>query len=289
LPPPLAVRCPLSEEAQVTIGARSVVLQRRLKIAEWIRQNGQMRVDELSQSLMVSEVTIRGDLSYLEDQGLIVRSFGRAIAAKTIKPRDQPTSPGITKATLGPMLRLAQSLIEPDQTVLIGPGEMPAQFIPLLAEISGLAVVLSALDAVPLAQKCLDGRLHLLGGEIGLDAVSLEGAQAIRGLDYYPLGACVFQSEAVSAGGMMLLATKPMARFCAAAATRAARSIVLVEHPSLSLEQRPAQLALGTVTDLIVPSNPSARTLELLSEAGFAMAQAEGLAMHFARRMDAAS
>lgn len=58
----------------------SNLLKRRLKIAEIVATQGEIKVDDLSAQLGVSGVTIRGDLSYLEQQGYLKRSFGGAIA-----------------------------------------------------------------------------------------------------------------------------------------------------------------------------------------------------------------
>ncbi|MCF3946559.1 DeoR/GlpR family DNA-binding transcription regulator [Acidiphilium iwatense] len=258
------------------IGAKSAVLQRRLKIADWIRQHGQMRVDELSTALMVSEVTIRGDLSYLEEQGLIVRSFGKAIATKSAAPRDRPVSAPLTKALLVPMLRRAQSLIEPDQTVLIGPGDLAMQLIPWLAEIPGLSVLLANVAAIPLARACLDARVHLLGGEINAETGALEGAQTIRGLDHYPLGWTIIEADALSADAMLLLASKSAERLGEAALRRAARSIVLVGSQALSLERRAAHLPLAGISDIILPSAPSNRARDIMIDAGFRPIDSDG-------------
>ncbi|HEX7390978.1 MAG TPA: DeoR family transcriptional regulator [Acidiphilium sp.] len=251
------------------IGAKSAVLQRRLKIADWIRQHGQMRVDELSSALMVSEVTIRGDLSYLEEQGLIVRSFGKAIAAKTSAPRDRPASAALTKTLLVPMLRCAQTLIEPDQTVLIGSGELAMQMIPWLAEIPGLSLLLANVSAIPLARACLDARVHLLGGEIDPATGALEGAQTIRSLDHYSLGWAIIEADALSADAALLLASKSAERLGEAALRRATRSIVLVGGQALSLDRRAAHLPLAEVSDIILPSAPSNRARDIMIDAGF--------------------
>ena len=53
-------------------------LHRRLQIVELVRKRGEVSVDELSQAFDVSSVTIRSDLSYLEAQRYLVRSFGKA-------------------------------------------------------------------------------------------------------------------------------------------------------------------------------------------------------------------
>ena len=265
-------------------GNRSAVLQRRLKIAEWIRRHGQMRVDELSEALAVSAVTIRADLNYLEEQGLLVRSFGKAIAAKGTQQRERPPMAPLAKSQALPMLRLASSVIEADQTVLVGHGELPAQIIPLLAEIPGLSVVLASLDAIPLARMLLDGRVHVLGGEIGADAASLEGSLALRGLEFIPVTHFVMQAEMLSSDGNLLLRSKPAERFCTAASRRAARRIALVERTTLSLERRPSEIPLSLLTDAIFPTPPSASAREVLAGGGFRLAGGEpGAAAHFSR------
>ncbi len=260
----------------VTLGAKNAVLQRRLKIADWIRQYGQMRVDELSTALKVSEVTIRGDLTYLEEQGLIVRSFGKAIAAKAGAPRDRPAGAPLTKAQLVPMLRRAQALIGPDQTVLIGPGPLATQAIPWLAEIPGVSVVLTSTEAIPLARTCLDARIYLLGGEITAESGMIEGAGALRMLDHFALGWSILEADALSADSALLVAAKPAERLAEAAIRRSTRSIVLIGNPALSLERRTAQLGLTGISDLILPGMPSNRLRDILLGAGFRPVETDG-------------
>ena len=268
----------------MTLGARSAVLQRRLKIAEWIRQHGQMRVDELSAALSVSEVTIRSDLTYLEEQGLILRRFGKAVAAQAMRLRERTPASLLTKALTLPMLRLASVLVEPDQTVLIGPAALPGQIIPLLAELPGLNLLLSTLEAVPLARACLDGRVHVLGGELAPEGGALEGMSVLRNLVQYPIGLAVLEADGLSTDGNLLLPTKFSAQFLAASCSHAARAIVLVRTPSVSLETRPSQVAIGASTDLIFPALPSQRARAVLADAGFRFAAAEpGSAARFSR------
>ncbi len=265
-------------------GTRSAVLQRRLKIADWIRQHGQMRVDELSEALAVSAVTIRGDLNYLEEQGLLVRSFGKAVAARPLRPRERLPARSLAKPLVLPMLRLAAALIEPDQTLLVGPGEMPAQILPLLAEVRDLAVVLTTLDAVPLARRLLDGRVLLLAGELGLDGASLQGSATLRSLDLFPFSYFLMQAETLDSDGGLLLPSREAQRFAAAAAHRARRSIGLLERATQSLEKRPGELPLAALTDVILPSPPNARAGAVLAQAGFAaLVQEAGAAAHYSR------
>ena len=46
-----------------------------------LEQKGRLSVEELSQKFAISHVTIRGDLQYLADQNLLIRTHGGAIMA----------------------------------------------------------------------------------------------------------------------------------------------------------------------------------------------------------------
>lgn len=59
---------------------RACVDNRRKRIMEMMQTNPQVRVDELAQELGTSLITIRRDLQYLEDQKLLVRTYGGAVA-----------------------------------------------------------------------------------------------------------------------------------------------------------------------------------------------------------------
>lgn len=50
--------------------------QRKAKILELLRTNGEVRVSELSRIFNISEVTVRFDLESLESQGLLTRVYG---------------------------------------------------------------------------------------------------------------------------------------------------------------------------------------------------------------------
>src|SRR6201999_2381217 len=54
--------------------------KRHFDLLHLIRQRGQMTVRELSDSLQVSGDTIRRDLSLLAGHGLLVRTYGGAVA-----------------------------------------------------------------------------------------------------------------------------------------------------------------------------------------------------------------
>lgn len=67
---------------------RQSVNDRHTRILSLLRERREIKVDELSQIFDVSPMTIRRDLQHLEDQGLISRFYGGAVAEQP-----QPTTP----------------------------------------------------------------------------------------------------------------------------------------------------------------------------------------------------
>ncbi|MDK2824576.1 MAG: hypothetical protein PWP71_2494 [Clostridia bacterium] len=53
--------------------------ERRIKIINVLKENGKVEVEELSQKLKVSPMTIRRDLAYLEEKGIVLRTHGGAV------------------------------------------------------------------------------------------------------------------------------------------------------------------------------------------------------------------
>ncbi|HIC88003.1 MAG TPA: DeoR/GlpR transcriptional regulator, partial [Anaerolineae bacterium] len=56
-----------------------LIRQRRAQITRMLRENGTVRVSELSRLFGVSEVTIRSDLRALEKSGILLRVYGGAV------------------------------------------------------------------------------------------------------------------------------------------------------------------------------------------------------------------
>lgn len=251
----------------MSIGSRSVVLQRRLTIADRIRRHGITRVEALSEELGVSVVTIRGDLAYLEEQGLVVRSAGQA--------RPNPTAgikaaalPGLSRTEALSMLRIAAGLAGQDMTVLLGAGSLTRQLIPHLPTGTDFRLVLSDLNALAIARACLDGPLHLLGGELDRDSNRLDGPQSLHALSLHVIGLFVLQVQAISPTVLLLPpgASEPFHR---AAARRAGHAVALVDGNGLHTAVGLPQLATHCVDHVILPANAHREALGHLAGAGF--------------------
>ncbi len=257
----------------------SLVLQRRLRIADIIRGQGSMRVDALGEMLGVSAVTVRSDLAYLEAQGLVLRGAGHARAL----PDENPPCPDPPPPawSLLPLLRAARREVENEITVLLGPGAVLLRLLPLLADAHGLALVLCALDAVPLARSCLDAPLHLLGGEIGPDG-RIGGPKASHGLALHDIDLLLVEARGIR-GGSLLLGPGDSEALLLAAGGRARRVVALVCERDTETAGAAPRLPLSLADLVLLSGPPRSGARQALQQAGFAAAPATDSVAAFRR------
>jgi len=98
--------------------------ERYTHIAELIRNKKRVLVTDLAAHFNVSEVTIRKDLTHLEEIGICRRFHSGAVAATEAGIIDVPVKHKVTiaKDLKDRIARLAVTLIEPDNTVMIDAG-----------------------------------------------------------------------------------------------------------------------------------------------------------------------
>lgn len=103
---------------------RACVENRRNRIVEMMRIHSEVRVDLLAQKLGVSLITIRRDLQYLEEQKLLVRTYGGAVST-------QPQSHGPDAVQMYRMLiaRYAARFVADGDTLFINTSRNALQML----------------------------------------------------------------------------------------------------------------------------------------------------------------
>src|SRR6185503_14092890 len=97
--------------------------ERQNAILEQLRQKGKVTVEELTQSFRVSPPTIRTDLTRLEEQGLLRRTHGGAIAVGNTLYEPPYTERAILRqAEKRAIARAAANLVHEGETLLLDAG-----------------------------------------------------------------------------------------------------------------------------------------------------------------------
>jgi len=163
--------------------------QRFNAILSGLQESGSVAVDELSDQLGVSVVTIRRDLDVLEQKGLLRRTHGGAASIEPLfyepfkKDRsfqEQVERQAAEKRRIG---RAAAALINPGETIAITPGTTTAEIIRGIPFNSKITVVTNTANIAMELSKRKDVNVFVTGGHLHGDWFSLVGPSAIRSLE----------------------------------------------------------------------------------------------------------
>lgn len=142
--------------------------QRRDLILEQLRGNGgSIHVEDLSRHFGVSVATVRRDLDYLGQNGLITRTYGGAVignlrAEQSLREREVSNA-----SAKDAIARSAAELVQPGSTVLLDAGTTTGQLSRYLARIPGLTVLTNGLNALNVfAEADTDVHAIALGGSL---------------------------------------------------------------------------------------------------------------------------
>ncbi len=152
---------------------------RRMKIMEWIQEEGSVRVRNLAEAFSVTEATIRQDLEKLETENLIVREHGgaylksvpqqvRALALHHLVNMDE-------KRRIG---RAAAALVNDGDTVILDSGSTTTEIANNLLSLTDLNVITNALNIALILGATPNISVHMTGGHFKAPTLSLTGEKA---------------------------------------------------------------------------------------------------------------
>ena len=144
---------------------------RHSAILELVNERGRITVVELAEQVGVSEVTIRQDLNYLEEQGFLKRIHGAATRVDSDDPDHRLWARSKIKLHLA---EKAASLVAPGETVLIEGGSANAILAKLLGERGDTAIITSS-SYIAHQLRQARSEVILLGGQYQATSESLVG------------------------------------------------------------------------------------------------------------------
>ena len=145
-------------------------------------------VDELAGMFKVTPVTIRRDLTVLEEEGTVIRTHGGCVAGE----RALFESAYIEQIHLNYHLKqaigeLAAEQVKKGSTILISDGSTNFHLAVNLKEVSGLTVYTNSIEMINELSRNKGINLHVLGGKYKREVHCLGGAmmeQMLEGLKF---------------------------------------------------------------------------------------------------------
>jgi DeoR/GlpR family transcriptional regulator of sugar metabolism len=152
---------------------------RRMKILEWLQEEGSARVRDLSAAFGVSEATIRTDLERLELEGHIQREHGgaylKSVPAQVQSMTLQHVQNMERKQRIG---RLAAGLVGDGETIIIDSGTTTTQFAENLGSRNNLNIITNALNIALMLGAIPTNTVHMPAGQFKAPTLSLSGEKS---------------------------------------------------------------------------------------------------------------
>ncbi|PKP35960.1 MAG: transcriptional regulator [Bacteroidetes bacterium HGW-Bacteroidetes-15] len=154
---------------------RSIAKRHQLIINK-LNEQGFVNVNELSEELGVSLVTIRKDLKILESRNLLHRTHGSAsISDPFIIDRNIHDKEKIKVEEKQRIAKAAARLIEPNDSIILGSGSTILELARQIKAIQPLTVVTASLNLSQVLNLNPDIEVHQLGGVIRKSSNSAVG------------------------------------------------------------------------------------------------------------------
>ncbi len=230
--------------------------QRRENILNLLENKPSLTIKELSGTLEVSEMTVRRDLSKMEREGVVQRSFGGVSLSKgLLLEQAMPMRAANMPNAKRQIAALAASLVEDGDSVALDNGTSINELARCIAKKNIFIVTSSIHVAITASQG--EAVVHLSGGELNKNLFTLFGPAAqdhYKGLNY--------KYAFVGAGGVSLMEGVTEFKEDAAALKqtmlRQARTkVLLADHTKFGEAKLFRAAALNTFDILITDKIPN--------------------------------
>jgi len=161
------------------------IAERHQYIIEQIQQKGHVKVQDLSEALKVSEVTIRKDLKHLEARKMLYRNHGSASSISSIiNDRHIDVKEKMNQEEKSGVARVAAQLLEENDKIIIASGTTLLSFADAISTMDIAITAITSSVKVSLT-LCYNPNIEViqLGGIMRKNSVSIIGHYADNILD----------------------------------------------------------------------------------------------------------
>lgn len=172
-------RTKVSPSKEQQRGSQMLIEERRQYILALAQKHGRVLVDELSESLGISRITIRKDLDYLESRGLLYRTHGGALlpGSGTLSDPSLKEKEGLHSSEKQRIAAAAVELIQEGCCILLDSGTTTTAIARLLKRFSHLTIITNAVN-IAAELNGTNFEVLLTGGSLRKNSFSLVGPLA---------------------------------------------------------------------------------------------------------------
>jgi len=256
-------------------------VDRRRRILQQVAEQQTIRIGELARDLGVSEMTIRRDISRLEQDGFLRHTYGGATAHLTksieLAFNARALEHTLEKRLIG--MRAADDLAG-TRVLYVGPGTTTEQFSLFLARIAGQQVITASLPVASLLGSrpaSTAGRagpssrastVVALGGTVREEELACVGPIAAAALARYHADVAVIGAAGVSEAFGVTELEDDLAEVNRAAIANSGRLVVLADGSKVGASAHAVVAPARAISTLVTSAGAPAGELSALRNAG---------------------
>jgi DeoR family transcriptional regulator, aga operon transcriptional repressor len=256
--------------------ARVFAVDRRRRILQRVAEEQTIKIAELARELNVSEMTIRRDISRLEQDGFLRHTYGGATAhiTKSIELAFNARALEHTaeKRLIG--MRAAEALAG-SSVLFVGAGTTAEQFSLFLSATRELQVITASLPVASL----LGSRpvaVVALGGAVREEELACVGPIATTSVARYRTDVAVIGAAGVSARFGVTELDDDIAEVNRAAIEHSSRLVVLADGSKIGVDARAIVAPARAISSLVTSSGADEAELDRLRAMGVEVVVADG-------------
>lgn len=237
--------------------------ERRMKIMELLHAEGRVIAKDLADVFELSIDSIRRDLTIMENQGLLQKTYGGAIAlAESPKvrtlPRGEASRYGEGEPYQNAISKLAASYINENDTVFIGGAGIQYGMLKFLRDDIPYTVVTNSIKIAEIIRKKPNIAAYLIGGRLRSESAgSIIDAIAVDMIGKFSLDIGFVTGGGVTAAGLST-ATPEGAAFARAVSQASRKKICLAPHEKIGHRMFVSSIPMDEIdivlTDAAAPS-----------------------------------
>ena len=174
---------------------------RQEKIYQILKRQGSASVEQLKQAVFASEATLRRDLTQMEQEGLLIRTWGGAIFignANSDPPLFVRSNANINEKNT--IARIALGFVQNNMTLFLASGTTVTRLAKILHRHENLTIVTNGLDTVSALGNHMSAKVILTGGEL-YENYDVIGPVAESAIDCFNADLFFFSCSGITAEG----------------------------------------------------------------------------------------
>lgn len=215
-------------------------------IKNYLVEKKQVEVNQLSQMLGVSEVTIRRDLEKLEGEEFLTRTHGGAVLGSIKELSSDNVEASLLKDYIE-IAKIAIRMINDDDVIMLTNGSINLEIAKQLTSKNKVTVLTNDLNIASHIMEAQSAKVVLLGGDIDFHTKAVFGTLTINNLKNFFVNRIFIEVDGISSKLELTVPNIDMATFIQESAKNADERIILCTSSAF---EKNSFYRAGLVSDL---------------------------------------